>query len=105
MPPRRVWRTAVTAQQHTSTDDIAPALSDEHRAKFRAAGFWMAIVGWIEIACGVAAAVVWLLGLLEDLPSVELWKGRLDAILAIGSLIIGGLTLTAARSFRRAGRD
>jgi hypothetical protein len=87
----------------------AGALTDEQRATFRSAGHWMAIIGWAELAFGAVAGLVWLLAALGALPGQALGfapsEWSLPAVLVIGSVVIGVLTLIAARSFRRAGRD
>jgi len=90
--------------------NLAGVLNDEQRATFRSAGFWMAIIGWAEIALGAAAGLVWLLVALGALPREEVGGGGpsewgISVLQMVGSIIIGILTLIAARSFRRAGRD
>jgi len=87
----------------------AGVLTDGHRATFRSAGFWMTIIGWAEVLFGAAVGLVWLLAALGALPGRALGvapsEWSLAAVQVIGSVIIGVLTLIAARSFRRAGRD
>jgi hypothetical protein len=87
----------------------AGVLTDGQRATFRSAGLWMAIIGWAEVLFGAVAGLVWLLAALGALPGRAVdgapseWSLR--ALQVVGSVIIGVLTLIAARSFRRAGRD
>ena len=50
----------------------AGVLTDGQRATFRAAGFWMAIIGWAEVLFGAAAGLVLLLAALGALPGWEL---------------------------------
>jgi hypothetical protein len=87
----------------------AGVLTDGQRAAFRSAGFWMAIIGWAEVICGVVAGLAWLLAALGALPGPALGiapsEWSLPALFVVGSVIIGVLTLIAARSFRRAGGD
>src|SRR5262245_11891775 len=69
----------------------------------------MAIIGWAEVLFGAVAGLVLLLAALGAVPGRALGAApsewSLPAAQAVGSLIIGALTLIAARSFRRAGRD
>ena len=91
--------------------DRSPAdvLTDGQRATFRAAGFWMTIIGWAEVLFGAGTGLVWLLAALGVLPGQAPGTAPsgwgLPAAQVIGSVVIGVLTLIAARSFRRAGRD
>ncbi len=84
-------------------------LTDGQRATFRAAGFWMIIVGWAELLFGAVTGLLWLLAALGVLPGrvlgVTASEWGIPAVQVIGSVVIGALTLSAARSFRRAGRD
>ena len=94
----------------THEPDQAPGvLTDGQRATFRSAGFWMAIIGWAEVFFGVFGGLIWLLATLGALPPWALGlaprKSGLPAVQAVASFAIGLLTLIAARSFRRAGRD
>lgn len=69
----------------------------------------MAIIGWAELLFGALAGSAWLLAGLGAEPGKALDVAPSEwgfaAIQVIGSVIIGILTLIAARSFRRAGRD
>jgi hypothetical protein len=84
-------------------------LTDEQRATFRAAGFWMAIIGWAEVLFAALAGLVWLLAEFGALPGQALGLASsewgLTALQVVAAVAIGVLTLVAARSFRRAGRD
>ena len=88
-------------------DGSGVTLSEEQRAVFRSAGTWMGILGGAEVLVGALGGVAWLLGAFgvappEGRPSPGDWV--LTALLAIGTVGIGILTLIAAASFRRAGR-
>ncbi|MFO0964286.1 MAG: hypothetical protein U0793_01685 [Gemmataceae bacterium] len=83
-------------------------LTEKQRATFRSAGLWMAIIGWAELLFGAVSGLVWLLGAL-GVASNEVRlapsEGSFLVLQVVGSIVIGGLTLIAARSFRRAGRE
>ncbi len=89
--------------------DVNPngMLTGEQRAAFRSAGFWMALVGWAEVTLGALAGVAFLLPVLGMIPGQEATFAeiRFPLFQAIGSILIGALTLAAAHSFRRAGRN
>jgi hypothetical protein len=74
-------------------------LTDGQRVTFRSAGFWMAIIGWVEVFFGALAGLMWLLAALgaETALALEVApSGRsFAAVQAIGSVIIGSLTLIA----------
>jgi hypothetical protein len=84
-------------------------LTDGQRATFRSAGFWMAIIGWAEVLVGAVGGLIWLLAAVGAVPGREFGAAPSEWVLlalqAVATVVIGGLTLTAARSFRRAGRD
>lgn len=80
-------------------------LTEEQRATFRSAGLWMAIIGWAELAFGAVAGLAALGVLPGQQIGVAPSEWSLPAAQVIGSVVIGILTLIAARSFRRAGRD
>lgn len=90
-------------------DQTGIVLTDEQRAPFRTAGFWMALVGWAEVIFGIMVGLVWLLAALGVLPDgpreVTSWEWGIAALEVFVCLVIGVLTLIAARSFCRAGRD
>lgn len=95
----------------TSGPDHNPGvvLTDEQRATFRSAGLWMAIIGWAEVVLGGLGGAVLLLVALGALPGQAAGPAtpevRFLVLQAVGSVLIGVLTLVTARSFRRAGRD
>jgi hypothetical protein len=99
----------VTGEAERPNDSPGGMLTDEQRAKFRAAGFWMAIIGWAEVLFGTLAGLVWLLAALGVFPGQALGQAPsewgLPALQVVASVAVGVLTLFAARSFRRAGRD
>ena len=84
-------------------------LSEEQRATFRSAGFWMAIIGWAEVLFGALAGLFRLVAALGatpgQAPGLAPSEWGFLALQVVASVIIGVLTLIAARSFRRAGRD
>jgi hypothetical protein len=84
--------------------------TEDQRAVFRAAGFWMRIVGWVEVAGGGLIGLVWVLGVLgveaaRQIVGTAPAERIVAALECVGGLVIGTLTLTAAASFRRAGPD
>ncbi|HXG10839.1 MAG TPA: hypothetical protein VNK04_13860 [Gemmataceae bacterium] len=80
-------------------------MSEDPRATFRSAGFWMGLVGWVELLAGSALGVAWLLAITGVAPRAagstpSDWVFTpLQAVAGIG---IGVLTLIAGRAFRRA---
>jgi hypothetical protein len=81
------------------------SVSEAPRVTFRSAGFWMALVGWVELLAGSALGVMWLLAVTGVAPRAagstpSDWVFTpLQAVVGIG---IGILTLVAGRAFRRA---
>ena len=78
---------------------------EDPRATFRSAGFWMGLVGGVELLAGSALGVMWVLAITGVAPRAagstpSDWVFTpLQAVAGIG---IGTLTLIAARAFRRA---
>jgi hypothetical protein len=69
----------------------------------------MAIIGYAEVGFGGLAGLTCLLAVLGAVPGQALGAAPSERVLlalqAVGAVIIGVLTLAAARSFRRVGRD
>ncbi len=82
----------------------------EQRAVFRSAGFWMRIVGWVEVAIGgligltLGLAALGVAGAGEAVGAAPS-EWILAAVQGIGAVVVGTLTLAAAAAFRRAGPD
>ena len=79
--------------------------SEGPRATFRSAGFWMGLVGWVEVLAGSVLGVRWLLAIMGVAPRAagstpSDWV--ITPLQAVAGLGIGTLTLIAARAFRRA---
>jgi hypothetical protein len=83
--------------------------SDEQRAVFRSAGFWMRIVGWAELIGGALAGLAWVLYFAGVEAARQLINSPMDrataTVQAVGGVVIGVLTLMTAAAFRRAGPD
>lgn len=79
----------------------------EQQATFRAAGFWMRIVGWAEVVGGGLFGVVWVLAALGVDETRQMVGGEwvVTALQCVAGVGVGILTLVTAASFRRAGPD